>query len=181
MFCYRKKKGNRVCPCCCSWFWNDILRLFICDYQSAGQKPIGGDLLPIFSSGVGHNMLSSKMPSCILFNSDQRVHSIGFEAQEKYTSLAEDNEHEDWYYFSRFKMMLYEPKVSNVLSRPKSVRNRCVIELFVALFVLSLCPFDISVGVGAFVIGLSQISSFFSQWLTFRSSYLVVIRINQEI
>ena len=32
-----------------------------------------------------------------------------------------------------------------------------------ALFVLSLCPFDISVGVGAFVIGLSQISSFFSQ------------------
>ena len=31
-----------------------------------------------------------------------------------------------------------------------------------ALFVLSLCPFDISVGVGAFVIGLSEISSFFS-------------------
>ena len=31
-----------------------------------------------------------------------------------------------------------------------------------ALFVLSLCPFDISVGVGACVIGLSQISSFFS-------------------
>ena len=31
---------------------------------------------------------------------------------------------------------------------------------FVALFVLSLCPFDISVGVGAFVIGLGQISSF---------------------
>ena len=46
--------------------------------------------------------------------------------------------------------------------RPKSVRNRCVIELFMALFVLSLCPFDISAGVGAFVIGLSQISSFFS-------------------
>ena len=46
--------------------------------------------------------------------------------------------------------------------RPKSVRNRCVIELFVALFVLALCPFDISVGVGAFVIGMSQISSFFS-------------------
>ena len=32
---------------------------------------------------------------------------------------------------------------------------------FVALFVLSLCPFDISAGVGAFVIGLSQISSSF--------------------
>ena len=46
--------------------------------------------------------------------------------------------------------------------RPKSARNRCLIELFVALFVLSLCPFEISVGVGAFVIELSQISFFFS-------------------
>ena len=46
--------------------------------------------------------------------------------------------------------------------RPKSVRNRCIIELFVALFVLSLYPFDNSVGIGAFVIGLSQISSFFT-------------------
>ena len=49
--------------------------------------------------------------------------------------------------------------------RPKSVRNRYVIELFVALFVLSLCPFDISAGVGAFVIGLSQISSFSLRYL----------------
>ena len=46
--------------------------------------------------------------------------------------------------------------------RPKSVRNRCVIELFCGVVLLSLCLFDISVGVGAFVIGLSQISSFFS-------------------
>ena len=46
--------------------------------------------------------------------------------------------------------------------RPKSLRNSCVIELFLALFVLSLCPFEISVGVRAFVVGLSQISSFFS-------------------
>ena len=46
--------------------------------------------------------------------------------------------------------------------RPTSVRNCCLIELFLALFVLSLCPFDISVGVGAFVIGLGQIFSFLS-------------------
>ena len=32
---------------------------------------------------------------------------------------------------------------------------------FVALFVMSLCPFDMSVGVGDFVIGLSKISSIF--------------------
>ena len=57
----------------------------------------------------------------------------------------------------------YDISVINGLNdRPKSVRNRCVIELFVTLFVLSLCHFDISAGVGAYVIGLSQISSFFS-------------------
>ena len=46
--------------------------------------------------------------------------------------------------------------------RPKSVRNRCVIEVFGGVFLLSRCFLDFSVGVGAFVIGLSQISSFFS-------------------
>ena len=51
---------------------------------------------------------------------------------------------------------------SQPTDRPKSVRNCCLMEFFVALFVLSLCPFDISVGVVAFVIGLGQISSFLS-------------------
>ena len=46
--------------------------------------------------------------------------------------------------------------------RPKSVRNRCAIKVFGGVFVLSDCILDFSVGVGAFVIGLSQISSFFS-------------------
>ena len=46
--------------------------------------------------------------------------------------------------------------------RPKSVRNRCVIEVFGGVFMLSRCFWDFSGSVGAFVIGLSQISSFFS-------------------
>ena len=35
------------------------------------------------------------------------------------------------------------------------VRNRCVIEIFGGVFMLSRCFLDFSVGVGAFVIGLS--------------------------
>ena len=46
--------------------------------------------------------------------------------------------------------------------RPKSVRNRCLIELFCGVVCVVTCPFDVSVGVGAFVIGLGQISSFLS-------------------
>ena len=46
--------------------------------------------------------------------------------------------------------------------RLKSVRNRCVIEVFGGVFVSSRCFLDFSVGVRAFVIGLSQIAFFFS-------------------
>ena len=46
--------------------------------------------------------------------------------------------------------------------RPKSVHNRCVIEVFGGVCLLSRCFLGFSVGVGALVIGLSQISSFFS-------------------
>ena len=46
--------------------------------------------------------------------------------------------------------------------RPKSVRNRCVIEVFGGVCVLSRWFLEFSVGVGAFVIRMSQISSFFS-------------------
>ena len=46
---------------------------------------------------------------------------------------------------------------------PNSIRcNRCVNEGFGGVFVLSCCFLDFFVGVGVFVIGLSQISSFFS-------------------
>ena len=46
--------------------------------------------------------------------------------------------------------------------RPKSVRSRCVFEVFGGVFLLSRCFLDFSVGVGVFGIGLSQISSLFS-------------------
>ena len=51
--------------------------------------------------------------------------------------------------------------------RPKSVSNRCVIKVLVALVMLSRCFLDFSVGVRAFVIGLNQISSFFSYSFSF--------------
>ena len=56
--------------------------------------------------------------------------------------------------------------------RPKSVRNRCIIELFCGVVcVVVTLPFDISAVVEAFVIGLSQISSFFSRFLFHESTH----------
>ena len=52
--------------------------------------------------------------------------------------------------------------IINPTGRLTSVRKRCVIEVFGGVFVLS--RFFFSVGVEAFVIGLSQISLFFSYY-----------------
>ena len=64
--------------------------------------------------------------------------------------------------------MCIEREKVDFKSREVNCLKECalaLIELFcVALFVLSLCPFDISVGVGAFVIGLGQISPFLSPY-----------------
>ena len=51
--------------------------------------------------------------------------------------------------------------------RPKSVRNRCVIEVFGGVCMCCPLVFEFSVGIGGFVIGLGQISFFFSvyNWL----------------
>ena len=57
--------------------------------------------------------------------------------------------------------------------RPKSVCNRCVIDIFGGVYVFSRCFLDLSVGVGAFVTGLSQISSFFS-WKADLHVYVIV-------
>ena len=70
--------------------------------------------------------------------------------------------------------------------RPKSVRNRCLIEHFCGVVCVVTLPFDISVGVGAFVIqcktesdlflflfviGLLQTSSFFSSIYVLHMKY----------
>ena len=50
--------------------------------------------------------------------------------------------------------------------RPKSVRNRCVIEVFGCVCVCCPLVFEFSVGIGGFVIGLGQISFFFSCYIS---------------
>ena len=60
-------------------------------------------------------------------------------------------------------------------SRPKSVRNRCFIEVFGGFFLLSCCFWDFSVGVGTFVIELNQISSFFSSTLKIPLSLFIFL------
>ncbi|XP_052076865.1 heat shock 70 kDa protein 12B-like [Mytilus californianus] len=62
-----------------------------------------------FSWTTGSNAgLSLKTPTCVLFDPAQNFYSFGVEAEDKYTELAQEEDHANWYYFRRFKMNLYK-------------------------------------------------------------------------
>lgn len=63
-----------------------------------------------WTAGVG-NLVSLKTSTCVLFYSTQQFHSFGYEVEEMYSNLALDNEHHDWYYIRRFKLILYSKTV----------------------------------------------------------------------
>jgi hypothetical protein len=56
--------------------------------------------------------ISYKAPTTVLLKPDQTFHSFGYDAEDKYAALTEADEHEGWYYFSRFKMKLMNALVS---------------------------------------------------------------------
>lgn len=58
-------------------------------------------------------LMSQKCPSCILFDKDQTFANFGFEAEDKFSNLALDNMHDDWYFFKQFKMRLHRNKELN--------------------------------------------------------------------
>ncbi|XP_069123375.1 heat shock 70 kDa protein 12B-like isoform X2 [Argopecten irradians] len=52
--------------------------------------------------------LSLKAPTVALFDPNKDFHSFGYEAQEKFFDLTEYKEDGEWYYFSKFKMQLFD-------------------------------------------------------------------------
>jgi len=56
-------------------------------------------------------LVSHKTPTTVLINSKQQFDSFGYEAEDKYSDLAEDDKHFGWYYFRRFKMKLFKNSV----------------------------------------------------------------------
>ena len=57
------------------------------------------------------NVMSLKTPTTVLFNPDRKFDSFGFEAEDRYCQLMDDGQHQEWYYFRRFKMRLFNSKV----------------------------------------------------------------------
>ncbi|XP_062615746.1 heat shock 70 kDa protein 12A-like [Saccostrea cucullata] len=51
--------------------------------------------------------VSLKTSTCALFNPQGEFDSFGTQAEDRYGDLALEENHHDWYYFRRFKMILY--------------------------------------------------------------------------
>ncbi|XP_045176606.1 heat shock 70 kDa protein 12A-like [Mercenaria mercenaria] len=60
---------------------------------------------------IGGGHISLKAPTTVLFTPQKIFHSFGYDAEDKYMDLAEDENHKEWFYFRRFKMLLHENKV----------------------------------------------------------------------
>ncbi|XP_061178458.1 heat shock 70 kDa protein 12A-like [Saccostrea echinata] len=73
-------------------------------------------------SGEDALTMSSKAPSSVLLSPDKAFHSFGYEAEEEYSSLVENEQHQDWYFFRNIKMrLLYKEK----LSRSDTICDEC--------------------------------------------------------
>lgn len=53
-------------------------------------------------------LVSSKTPTTVLLDKDEKLVDFGFGAETAYAELSENEEHEEYYYFQRFKMILYD-------------------------------------------------------------------------
>lgn len=52
-------------------------------------------------------LVSLKTPTTVLMDSNQELVAFGYEAEDRYAELAEEEEHGEYYYFRRFKMSLF--------------------------------------------------------------------------
>lgn len=78
--------------------------------------------------------MSSKTPTTLLLNPDQIFHAFGYEAETLYSNMAEGNSsdsedeeekrtiqnYSEFYYFHRFKMLLYENNVGIICTNFKN-------------------------------------------------------------
>ncbi|XP_045203146.2 heat shock 70 kDa protein 12A-like [Mercenaria mercenaria] len=78
-------------------------------YAFSTRTDHGKDPLKVCANtwGAG-NLMSLKTSTCVLFDRNKKFHSFGFEAEDNYSDFALDEKHQDFYFFRRFKMKLFD-------------------------------------------------------------------------
>lgn len=82
---------------------------FIDDSNTAPQKIFTHQHLNLSGN------LTSKIPTCLLLNKKKEFVSFGYDAEKDYGDIMIDNEQANFYFFSRFKMILHEKVSSNFI------------------------------------------------------------------
>jgi hypothetical protein len=54
-----------------------------------------------------NSAVTTKLPCVLLFDESKKFDCFGFDAEDKYEDLFNNDEHGKWYYFQGFKMQLY--------------------------------------------------------------------------
>ncbi|XP_071120499.1 heat shock 70 kDa protein 12A-like isoform X2 [Mytilus edulis] len=69
---------------------------------------------PLISTMIwpGSKLLSFKAPTAVLLDSNQKFVAFGYEAENMYSELVAYKEHEEYYYFHRFKMLLCDRRIT---------------------------------------------------------------------
>ena len=60
--------------------------------------------------GRGHGCTTIKAPTCLLLNPDKSFNSFGYEAQDRFAEL-EEEEATAYYFFEKFEMVLHKDEV----------------------------------------------------------------------
>lgn len=59
------------------------------------------------SKWFGGSLVSSKAPTCLLLKDDFTKSYFGYEAEDRYADLTSDENHHNYYFFQRFKMIIH--------------------------------------------------------------------------
>ncbi|KAH3788754.1 hypothetical protein DPMN_166902 [Dreissena polymorpha] len=61
---------------------------------------------------TGHQLTTLKGPTCVLIKPDGKtLDTFGYDAETQYSQLSQSGEHKKWYYFQKFKMMLWNKPI----------------------------------------------------------------------
>ncbi|XP_052816570.1 heat shock 70 kDa protein 12A-like isoform X2 [Mya arenaria] len=69
-------------------------------------------------------LISLKTPTCVLLNPQKEFAAFGYDAENKYANLAEDNKHKEWMFFRRFKMLLHNNKGLNRSASVEDIQGK---------------------------------------------------------
>ncbi|XP_052225627.1 heat shock 70 kDa protein 12B-like isoform X2 [Dreissena polymorpha] len=73
-----------------------------------------------YPGDAASKLLTLKTPTSVLLDTNGQFHSFGFEAEDHFAILAEQNENDGWRLFRRFKMTLHN---NQLMSRQATVKD----------------------------------------------------------